>query len=227
MPTSIPASSPIRVLVIDDHRSVLWGLGKLIESARPRMQLADTATCRREAMAAMAQHHPDVVLLDLDLGDEEGLELLPALRDDAAVVILTGSRDALTRERAVMQGARGVIHKAEPAEVILKAIVRVHAGETWVDRGTMGRLLNTLATQRRAAPPARVGYDTLSPAERKVLGAVLRKKGAPNKVIAASLNLSEHTLRNHLSAVYDKLGIHRRVELVLYAIEHKLDRLPA
>jgi two-component system nitrate/nitrite response regulator NarL len=218
---SIFATQPIKVLLVDDHRSVLWGLAKLVESARPQLELVDLATCHREALAAMEKHRPHVVLLDLDLGSESGFDLVPQLASQAAILILTGLRDPAVQERAVLAGARGVIHKSEPAEVVLKAIERVHAGEPWLDRTAMGRVLQSISRQqgRQSEPPP---HTTLSPAERKVVAAVVRQRSAPNKVIAAALHLSEHTLRNHLSSIYGKLGINRRVDLVLHAIEHGL-----
>lgn len=214
------ASSPIRVLIIEDHRTVLWGLSRLIESAAPALQLADAVTSRSLALAAIAKHRPDVVLLDLDLGEDHGLELLPLIRDQARVIVLTGLCDDKLREKSILQGARGVIHKSQAADIVLKAIVRVHSGEPWLDRGTMGRLLNTLSASRAMPLHAGRALNFLSRAERKVLAAVLRHKSATNKVIAMSLNLSEHTLRNHLASIYSKLGIHRRMELLLYAGQH-------
>jgi two-component system, NarL family, nitrate/nitrite response regulator NarL len=218
------ASSPIRVLLVDDHRTVLWGLAKLIQSAAPTLELADAVTTGKQALDALAKHRPNVVLLDLDLEDEDGLELLPLLRDQAAVIVLTALRNGSLPEKLVLQGARGVIHKSEPAETVLKAIVRVHSGETWIDRGTIGRLLNALSEPRLAPSSSTSSYESLSPAERKILTAVVRQKEAPNKVIAVSLHLSENTLRNHLSSIYSKLGIHRRMELVSYADRHKLEQ---
>jgi two-component system, NarL family, nitrate/nitrite response regulator NarL len=212
------ATQPIRVLLVDDHRSVLWGLAKLIESARPHLELVELATCHREALAAVEKHRPHVVLLDLDLGSESGLDLVPHMSSKAAVLILTGVSEPAARERAVLAGARGVIHKSEPAEVILKAIERVHAGEPWLERAAIGRVLQSLS--RRQTEPA--PHDSLTAAERKVVSAVVRQRSAPNKVIAASLHLSEHTLRNHLASIYGKLGIKRRVDLVLHAMEHQL-----
>jgi two-component system nitrate/nitrite response regulator NarL len=215
---SILATQPIGVLLVDDHRSVLWGLTKLIESARPQLDLLEVATCHGEALAAMQKHRPHVVLLDLDLGSESGFDLVPQLASQAAVLILTGLRDPAAQERAVLAGARGVIHKTEPAEMILKAIGCVHAGEPWLDRIAMGRVLQ--AFSRRQSEPA--AHGTLTVAERKIVAAVVHQRSAPNKVIAATLHISEHTLRNHLSAIYGKLGVNRRVDLVLYAMEHRL-----
>lgn len=220
-------NGPIRVVLVDDHRAVLWGLAKLIESARPTIELAECATCHRETIAAMEKHAPNVVLLDLDLGQENGLDLIPQLREKAAVIILTGSRNVQLRERAVLEGARGIIEKTEPAEVILKAIRHVNAGEPWVDRGTMGRLLHVMSAKRSATSNEPPQHQDLSPAERRVIGAVVRHKGTPAKVIAATMHISEHTLRNHLNSIYSKLGVHRRLDLVLYAMEHKLGVLPS
>ena len=219
------STAAISVLLVDDHRSLLWGLGRLIETAGPQMRVADSVTCARDALAAVKKHAPDVVLLDLDLGEESGLDLISQVCGDAQVLIFTGSRDVGMHQRAMLAGARGILHKAERAEVILKAIARVHAGEPWLDRGSLGKLLDVLG--RQAADAETPAHSTLTAAERKVVAAVVRHKGSPNKVIAASLHLSEHTLRNHLASIYSKLGIHRRVDLVLYGIEHKLGTLPS
>jgi DNA-binding NarL/FixJ family response regulator len=84
----------------------------------------------------------------------------------------------------------------------------------------IGRVLQTLSRrQRESEQPA---HASLTAAERKVVAAVVRQKSAPNKVIAEALHLSEHTLRNHLSSIYGKLGINKRIELVLHAMEHPL-----
>jgi two-component system, NarL family, nitrate/nitrite response regulator NarL len=218
-------AQPIKVLLVDDHRLVLWGLGKLIESARPQIEVVDVATCKSEALAAMQKQRPDVVLLDLDLGTESGLDLVPQLAHQAAVLILTGTRDAALRESAMVAGARGVVHKSEPAAVILKAIVHVHAGEPWLDRSTMGRVLQTMSSTRQQGAQAQSAQSSLTTAERKVVAAVVKHKSAPNKVVAAGLHISEHTLRNHLSAIYGKLGVNRRLDLVLHAMEHQIGNL--
>lgn len=221
-------NQPIRILLVDDHRSVLWGLEKLIESARPRMEVVAKATCGADAMAAVGAHQPDVVLLDLDLGDEDGRDLIPRIRErsEAKVIILTGLRDPAGRERAVSCGACGLVHKSEPAEVILEAIERVHGGELWLDRSTVARLFASLFGKAKNDPgdhQARA-VDELTAAERRTIAAVVKYKSAPNKLIADAIHISGHTLRNHLASIYAKLGVHRRLDLVLYALEHGLDK---
>jgi DNA-binding NarL/FixJ family response regulator len=136
--------------------------------------------------------------------------------------VLTGMKDAEVRERAIVEGAWGVVLKSEPADVILTAIERVSRGEVWVDGATAARVLASLSHGRTAGAAA-CPADALTAAERKIVASVVKHKGAPNKVIADVLNISAHTLRNHLVSIYGKLRIHRRLELVLYAMEHGLD----
>jgi DNA-binding NarL/FixJ family response regulator len=220
------AVQSIRVVLVDDHRSVLWGLEKLIQSAAPCMQVVETATGGADALAAVGKHKPDVVLLDLDLGDEDGLHLVPQIRKlGSKVVILTGLRDAEVERRAIFAGASGLVHKSTPADVILQAIRRVHEGELWLDRTTTAEIFDSFWKKTdRNSGHALTGTGTLTTSERNIIVAVTAHKGAPNKIIADALHISSHTLRNHLASIYGKLGVHRRLDLVLYAMENGFDK---
>ena len=217
--------SAIRVLLVGDRRSILWGLRNLIEGEAPHMSVVGETTCWQELLEGL-RRDPDVVLLDLDLGEGNGLDMVAQLRERsrAKVIVLTGLRDAEICDEAVAQGARGLVHKLEPAEVILKAISRVHAGELWVDPATAARVLASLsANGKRAARSVDSPASRLTEAQRRVVAAVVKHRGAPAKVIADAMNISPHTLRNHLALIYEKLGMHRRIDLVLYAMEAGLD----
>jgi two-component system, NarL family, nitrate/nitrite response regulator NarL len=222
--------NPIRVLLVDDHRSMLWGLDRLVSGAQPEMQVVAAVTNAPEALAAAAQHSPDVVVLDVDLGDMSGLDLLPDLsqRCRAKVLILTGMRDAHIREVAVRRGAHGIVHKLEQPETILKAIEHIHRGELWVDRATMAKVITAVSggngTEQSGAENSQ--SHTLTRKECEIIAAVVAHLGAPIKVIAQSLCLSNHTVSNHLASIYSKLGVHNRLELFMYAKEHGLDRPP-
>jgi two-component system, NarL family, nitrate/nitrite response regulator NarL len=98
-------------------------------------------------------------------------------------------------------------------------------GQPWLDHGSLGKLSGAFG--RRAVRRKARRIPSLTAAVRKVVAAVVRHKGSPNKVVAAFLHLIEHTLRNHLVSIYSKLGIHCRVDLVLYGMEHKLVSLPS
>jgi DNA-binding NarL/FixJ family response regulator len=118
---------PIRVLLVDDHDHVLWGLGKLIEGEWPRMKVTGMAKTVPQALAALQEAKPDVVVLDLFLGDDNSLDHLPRIQaSGAAILVLTGSRDQETHRRAMKSGARTVVLKEEPAEVLLHEIERAH-----------------------------------------------------------------------------------------------------
>jgi DNA-binding NarL/FixJ family response regulator len=118
---------PIRVLLVDDHDHVLWGLRKLIEGESPRMKVTGMAKNVPQALAALQKERPDVVVLDLFLGEDNSLDYLADLRaSGAAILVLTGSRDPATHRRAMQGGARTVVLKEEPAEVLLHEIERAH-----------------------------------------------------------------------------------------------------
>src|ERR1051325_2032578 len=140
------SQNPIRVLLIDDHQSFLWGMVKLIESDSPNLKVMGTASDFAEALAILEREQPDIILLDIDLHGVNSLDSMPLLRKatSAMVLILTGARDLETHERAVMAGARGVVQKEAPAEMILKAIRKVHEGEIWLDRATTARVFSKL-----------------------------------------------------------------------------------
>jgi len=222
------AVEPIRVLIVDDHKSVLWGLEKLIDSEQPLMRVVGKATRCAEALVAVEHHQPDVLLLDVDLEEDNGLDILDALRGRSCpnVLIVSGLRDAQMLESAMRKGARGVVCKAESAESILKAIVHVHKGEFWLPRASMAKILTSALDHGKAGhenAPA-TAEATLTPTERRIIAAVVQYKGAQNKVIAGALGISCNTLRNHLASIYNKIDVHSRLDLYLYAKERKLEK---
>jgi two-component system nitrate/nitrite response regulator NarL len=218
---------PIRVFLVDDHRSILWGLEKLIESCGPTMELAGSATTIAEALDALPRAAPDVIVLDLDLGHESGIDAIPRLMAGckARILILTGLRDETVHQSAILAGARGVVSKEARAETILAAISKVHAGEVWLDRAATGRLL--VEVMRKSASRDAAGSDQrkiaeLTVREREIIALAASNAGATAKVIAEELSISEHTLRNHLTSIYEKLGVANRLELYAFAHEHRL-----
>jgi two-component system nitrate/nitrite response regulator NarL len=220
--------SPIRVFLADDHRVTLWGLQQLIESARPEMQVAGTALTRAELVAHPALADTDLLLLDLDLGGEDGCTALADVqrRCRGHVLILTADDDVTHHRQAVMQGARGVLHKSESADTVLRAIRKVHEGEIWLHHNIVAELLGQLTGRSAAPPPApdpatqRIG--SLTPREREIITEMVHMSGRKQLAVADALGMSEHTLRNHLTAIYAKLGVHGRLELHLFATEHGL-----
>lgn len=220
------SGAPIRVLLVDDHRTVLWGLERLIDGEKPRMEVVGTATTRAEAIELAGTVRPDVIVLDIDLGQHDGISAIPELiaRSKGHVLVLTGLRDSTVRDNAVIAGARGIVHKEEPAETIIKAIDRIQQGELWLDRATTGRIFIELAraggASRRYAAKSKT--STLTTRERELIGMLAADPGANYRNIAEKLNISEHTVRNHVTSIYGKLGVQNRLELFVYASKHGL-----
>jgi two-component system, NarL family, nitrate/nitrite response regulator NarL len=219
----------IRVFLIDDHRSILWGLERLIESAKPEMRVVGRATAWTEALDQVTAAEPDIIVLDLDLGQESGLDAIPRLLAAcrAKILILTGLRDEPLHQKAVLAGARGVVAKEAPAETILAAIAKVHQGEIWLDRAATGRLLVEVSRKnaaRETVSPEQKRIAELTVRELEIIGVAATNAGSTAKAIAEKLHISEHTLRNHLTSIYEKLGVANRLELYAYAHQHKLTK---
>ena len=218
----------IRILLVDDHRSVLWGLEYLSEGEHPRMQVVGKATTSAEALKLLDEVKPDIILLDLDLGGENGSNAIQALisKSKAKVLVLTGSRDIAVHDAAVLAGAMGVVEKGEPAETILKAIRKVHEGEIWLDRSATGRIFLELSRSKAAEAqnPEQRKIASLTPRERQIVAEIGSDAAAGSKVIAERLHISEHTLRNHIASIYEKLEVSSRLELFAYAGKHGITR---
>jgi two-component system, NarL family, nitrate/nitrite response regulator NarL len=222
---SAPSEYPIRILLIDDHQSFLWGVVKLIESESSTMTVIGTAADISEALVIAEREQPDVILLDIDLHGENSLDSMPLLRKttNAFVLMLTGIRDPETHDRAVLSGARGVVQKEEPPDVILKAIKKVSEGEIWLDRAATGRIFSKLLDHsNNQASPEAARIASLTSREREIIDVIIKQGRSTNKQIASHLNMSEHTLRNHLSSIYSKLEVENRLELAMYAVKHHI-----
>lgn len=220
------AEKTIRVMLIDDHKTMLWGLERLIEGEHTRMQVVGTADNCVEALAQIGLLAPDVILLDIDLGGKCSLDILPDLLANGVsrALILTSMRDQTTLDLAVRRGARGVVHKEASAEQVLKAIEKVHQGELWLDQEMLGRVFGELMhpVAARTPDPEEKRKASLTAKEQKIIETIVVGSGALNKALAQRLFISEHTLRNHLSSIYQKLGVSNRLELYVYAIKHQI-----
>ena len=214
----------IRILLVDDHKTMLWGLERLIQAEAPALTLVGCAGDGAAATAQCAALAPDIVLLDLDLKGSSSLDFLPALvaNGSTRVVILSANRDQATLAAAVKLGARGVVSKEAPTEDVLTAIRKVHAGDLFLDQSLMQALLGQLVAPAPKADPDARRIAALTAREREVIGMIVQGKGALNKELAERAFISERTLRNHLSTIYQKLDVANRLELYVYATKHGL-----
>ena len=222
---SASASEPIRILIVDDHAVVRAGLRMLIDQ-NPAMKVVGLAGNRSEALAIAADEQPNLIILDILLGDEDGLTILPELRGvakNARVLVLTGLRGIESQRRAMLAGAMGVVLKDHAAEVLIKAINKVHQGEVWLDRSMMGSVLDEM-TQAPGLDPEQTKIANLTDREREVIALIA--EGLKNKQIGQRLFITETTVTHHLSSIFSKLDVSDRLELIIYAFRHRLAKLP-
>lgn len=220
------SSASIRVFLINGQGCILWGLERLIETQQPAMQVAGTAQSCAEAFEQIDSAAPDLILLDVDSGQEDGLVAIAALkaRSRARILVWTGSHDESLHDDAVLAGANGVVRKESPAETILSAINKVHAGELWLDRAATGRIFGELSKLRSSqeADPDQARFASLTAREQQIVAFAADHPGRTGKALAQMLGVSEHTLRNHLTSIYEKLHVPGRVALYAFAHRHGL-----
>lgn len=214
----------IGILLIDDHAVVRAAFRLLLEK-QPDIVVVGEASCKAEAIPLATKQRPEVILLDMCLIDENGVDLIPellAVSEESKIVMVTGVKDPAEHQRAIRAGAMGVVHKETSPEMLIKAIYRVNAGELWLDRQMTATLVRRL--RRDLETPKPMSEEDLSSQlttrEHEIIGLV--GEGLKNKSIADRLCISEATVRHHLTSILRKLEVSDRLELLIYAYQHNL-----
>lgn len=203
-----------------DHALFLEGVERLL-SAEPDFAVVGSVTSGAQALAVLQTQHPDIILLDYDLGNEQGLQFLEGLRRDGSripiLMITAGVGDSQVR-RILELPPSGIILKHKPSELLVQAIRAMLRGETWLD----SKLVLPLVTQK---PRKIIAEDPqLTARERDVLRGVF--EGNHNKVIASNLQVSESAVKATLQQLFDKTGVRTRTQLLRLALEkHAADWL--
>jgi DNA-binding NarL/FixJ family response regulator len=204
----------ISVLIADDHGVIRDGLGRLID-ALDDIELAGTAQDGAEAVTRVRELEPDVVLMDLDMPTMDGIEATRRIVEDrpkTAVLVLTSFSDRARILGALSAGACGYLLKDASAEEVADGIRAASRGESPLDP----RAARTIISAR--AEPDPIG--ALSAREREVL--TLLVEGLPNKLIARRLDISEKTVKSHLTRIFRELGVTDRTQAALWAERHGL-----
>jgi len=210
----------IRVGLVDDHALVRLGLKTLIDD-QVDMEVVGEGDSTAAALQMVDSTHPQVVLMDIRLPGDSGLEAarqIAARYPETKVVMLTSFADEELVIGAIRAGAVGYILKEVGNEEVLRGIRAAAGGGSVLDPATTSRLLARVReTEHKADEDA---FRNLSDRELEVLYEV--SQGKTNPEIATSLNLSEKTSRNYVSSILEKLGLANRIELATYAIKHNL-----
>jgi DNA-binding NarL/FixJ family response regulator len=214
-----------RLLLVEDHASFRQTLA-LVFGGEPDFEVVAQAGTVAEAREVMGDREADLGVVDLSLPDGEGVELIEDLRQanpHFAALVLTASLDRAEHARAVEAGAAGVLHKSADMDQILDATRRLAAGETLLSPEELVELLRLAGQSREEEREARASIELLTRREREVLRALAR--GLSNKQIAEHLHMSVDTERTHMMNILNKLGVHSRLQALLFAARHGLVEL--
>lgn len=205
---------PIRIVIADDHAIFRDGLRRLL-ATQEDFQVIGEASDGKEAIAIATELRPDVLLLDLAMPRVPGMEVLRELaHQEVAVrtILLTAAIQPFAVTSALQLGARGIVLKASPPEMLLKSIRSVCEGQFWVGS-------EPVPAWTRAGQASSGGFG-LTSREIEIISAI--KEGSSNREIASKLAISEETVKRHLSNIYAKLGVSSRLELAVLASEQHL-----
>ena len=217
---SLPA--PIRILIADDHPLFRDGLRRLLQT-QPGFEVVGEASDGDVLLELARQTEPDILLLDLSMPRRDGMEVLRELlahRLPMRTLLLTASIEKAQIVQALKLGAYGVVMKESTTQRLFDSIHCVMAGQYWVGRESVSDLIQAL----RSVAPADEGYRRsdygLTTRELEIVNLVVA--GYSNPDIAQRCVISEQTVKHHISNVFDKLGVSNRLELALFAVNHRL-----
>jgi DNA-binding NarL/FixJ family response regulator len=211
-----------RLLLVEDHASFRQTLA-LVFDQQPDFEVVAQAGSLDEARRMMRGREADLGVIDLGLPDGEGVELIEEVREanpHFAALILTASLDRAEHARAVEAGAAGVLHKSAEVDEILDAARRLAAGETLISAEELVEILLLAGQSREDEREARTSIEQLTPREMQVLRALA--EGLTNKEIAERLHMSVDTERTHMMNILSKLGVHSRLQALLFAARYGL-----
>lgn len=215
---------PIRILIADDHPVVRYGLTHML-GADPGFTVVGEAADAHEVAEKLQALKPDVIVLDMEMGEAHGVDALRALRaidPEARVIIYTGFDNSEWIVEAVQLGVQGYLLKDAGHEELARAIRVVSAGGTLLQPAVATKLLRRM---RQGSSPDTTLPEPLTERERQVLA--LLAEGYSNQGIAQTLYISERTVKFHVSAILGKLTARNRTEAVLTAVKHGIVKLAA
>ncbi len=218
---------PIKVLLVDDHALFRKGVASALALQRD-IEVVGEAANGEEALAKARELMPDVILMDISMPISDGLEATRRIKAEVPhvkIIILTVAEEDKSLFEAIKSGAHGYLLKTIEPRPLFEALRGVFRGEAPISRVTASKILGEFARQGQRATPEEASLaGKLSPREHEILE--LLTKGATNKEIAATLCISNHTVKNHLQNIMEKLHTQNRVQVVAYALQAGLGKKP-
>ena len=212
----------LRLLLVDDHHIVRLGLRALL-GAEPDLEVVGEAGAAAQAIELAERLRPDIILMDVRLPDQSGISACQRIRSlwpEIQVLILTSFADEALVLEAINAGAAGYVLKQVGSDDLVRAVRAIGQGDAVLDPTITRKVLNRVRLAEREAQLT--AFRDLSEREVQVLAQLT--EGKTNAEIAAVLMLSEKTVRNHVSAIFEKLGLTNRIESATYAVRHHIER---
>lgn len=210
---------PLKILIVDDHEVVRMGLRTLL-GRHEAFKVVGEAGSMTEAIEMAARQTPDVVVMDIRLPDGSGVEACRAIRAEnpnAKILMLTSYADEEAVLASILAGAAGYLLKEIRGKELIRAIETVAGGSSLLDPAVTQKVLERI--RRTAAGSSDEKLSALSEQERRVLALVA--EGKTNKEIAELVCLSDKTVKNYVSSILSKLGLHRRSQAAAYFVRKK------
>jgi len=220
LPYILISMTHLRILLVDDHEVVRLGLKSLIER-HPGFEVVAEAAAAPEAVQKAIAHEPDIVLMDIRLVGGSGIEACEEITQKlprTRVIMLTSYAEDEMLFSAIRAGAVGYVLKQISSEALIQAIESAARGEAMLDPTLTQRVFSEV--RRAIQQEEKAAFTDLTPQEMQVLALIIT--GRTNREIAASLFLSEGTVRNYVSSILSKLNVSNRAEAAAYAVQHNL-----
>jgi DNA-binding NarL/FixJ family response regulator len=220
----VTRNKPIRILLLDHHALVRQGFRLILEKNQDFSIVGESGS-RASALDLATRSKADIILLELNLDGNFELDVIDEINQvapNAKIILVTALSDARLQRHAVQSGVVGIVSKKDQPGALLKAVEKVYAGEVWIDRVTMAKVLKRIRypVDTNELNPDAPKIAQLSDRERQVIALI--GEGMKNKDIAERLSISEYTVRHHLTSIYSKLEVADRLELLIFSYRNKL-----
>lgn len=210
----------IRLVVVDDHMMFLQGLVALL-SEEGQFQVIAQATSGKQAIEEIKRHHPDIALIDISMPDMSGLEVARTVQGDmpdVKVLMLTMHEEERLFFEALKQGASGYFLKGASSDELISAILAIHEGDVYIPPSLATYLVKDFVERGKSSNIKPI--EPLSPREEQVLRLIAQ--GLTNYEIADELTITFNTVKTHRLRIYQKLGFHKRSQLLAFAMQKGL-----